>query len=201
MYITLSFKFNTREEVERFLTFLEKHVKITYLVNTRLTHVYVQLEGEGKELEDAASLVKKLAGLARQQRSTAQIPLVMLFRDADLIRPVPPDVIADALRLKGKPSEVRGGVLETSASYEEVLKTVEALSKIYEEAERLPLTPQAKKIAVAYAFARGVSVDKAVEELAAAGLLNMGSVISLRNPLEEARRRLYELSRRHLPSG
>ncbi|MEM0483235.1 MAG: DUF2067 family protein [Pyrobaculum sp.] len=194
MYITLSFKFNSREEMERFLEFLEKHVKTTYLVTTRLTHVYVQLEGEGKELEDAASLVKKLAGLARQQRHTVQIPLVVLFRDADLARPVPPDVIADALKLKGMPSEVRGGVLETAASYEEVLKTAEALSKIYEETERLPLTPQAKKIVVAYAFARGVPVDKAVEELAAAGLLNVGSVISLRNTLEETRRRLYALS-------
>jgi hypothetical protein len=69
VYVALSFSFRTREEVERFLTFIEKHIKTTYIVSTRLTHVYVQLEGEEKELEDAVALVKRLAGLAREGRS------------------------------------------------------------------------------------------------------------------------------------
>ncbi|MEM0278170.1 DUF2067 family protein [Pyrobaculum sp.] len=195
MYLTLSFKFSSREEVVRFLSFLEKHLRTTYLVTTRLDHVYVQLEGEEKELEEAAALVKRLAGLARQGRGVVQIPLLVLFRDANLARPIPPDAVADALTLSGVASHVRGDVLETSAPYEEVLKTAEALSRMYEEAERLPLTPQARKVAVAYAYARGVPIEKAVEELAEAGLLNKGSVISLRYPLEEVRRRLQSLNR------
>lgn len=192
MYVTLSFKFDTREEVERFLMFVEKHVKTTYIVNTRLTHVYVQLEGEGKELEDAVALVKRLAGLAKEGRRVVQVPLLVLFRDSELARPIPPDVVADALRFRGFFAEVRGDVLETELSYGDVLKTAEALSKMYEEAERHPLTPQAKRVVVAYAFARGISVDAAVEELIKAGVLNRGAVLSLRHSPEKTRALLLE---------
>ncbi len=192
MYVTLSFKFDTREEVERFLMFVEKHVKTTYIVNTRLTHVYVQLEGEGKELEDAVALVKRLAGLAKEGRRVVQVPLLVLFRDAEIVRPIPPDVVADALRFRGFFAEVRGDVLETELSYGDVLKTAEALSKMYEEAERHPLTPQAKRVVVAYAFARGISVDAAVEELIKAGVLNRGAVLSLRHSPEKTRALLLE---------
>jgi len=192
VYVTLAFRFNTREEVERFLTFIEKHVKTTFIVNTRLTHVYVQLEGEGKELEDAVVLVKRLAVLAREGRGVVQVPLLVLFRDADLARPIPPDVVADALRFRGFFAEVRGDVLETELSYGDVLKTAEALSKMYEEAERHPPTPQAKRVVVAYAFARGISVDAAVEELIKAGVLNRGAVLSLRHSPEKTRALLLE---------
>jgi Uncharacterized protein conserved in archaea len=192
VYVTLSFKFDTREEVERFLMFVEKHVKTTYIVNTRLTHVYVQLEGEGKELEDAVALVKRLAGLAKEGRRVVQVPLLVLFRDSELARPIPPDVVADALRFRGFFAEVRGDVLETELSYGDVLKTAEALSKMYEEAERHPLTPQAKRVVVAYAFARGISVDAAVEELIKAGVLNRGAVLSLRHSPEKTRALLLE---------
>jgi hypothetical protein len=190
MYLMLSFKFHTKEEVERFLTLLERHVKTPYLVTTRLTHVYIQLEGNAKELKDAAAVVKSLAGLARGARRSLQIPLLVLFRDAELVRPVPPDAIADALTATGHPSTIRGDVLTTTASYEEALSVAEKLSKLYEEAERLPLTPHAKKIAVVYAFAKGLPVERAVEELINEGLLNRGGVISLRYRLEEARRML-----------
>jgi Uncharacterized protein conserved in archaea len=192
VYVTLSFKFNTREEVERFLMFIERHVKTTYIVNTRLTHVYVQLEGEGEELEDAVALVKRLAGLARGGRGVVQVPLLVLFRDAELTRPIPPDVVADALRFKGFFAEVQGDVLETELSYEEVLEAAEALSKMYGEAEKHPLTPQAKRVVVAYAFARGISIEAAVEELIKAGVLNRGAVLSLRHSPKEARRLLFE---------
>ena len=192
MYVTLSFKFDTREEVERFLMFVEKHVKTTYIVNTRLTHVYVQLEGEGKELEDAVALVKRLAGLVKEGRRVVQVPLLVLFRDAEIVRPIPPDVVADALRFRGFFADVRGDVLETELSYGDVLKTAEALSKMYEEAERHPLTPQAKRVVVAYAFARGISVDAAVEELIKAGVLNRGAVLSLRHSPEKTRALLLE---------
>ncbi|MEM1598045.1 MAG: DUF2067 family protein [Pyrobaculum sp.] len=190
----MSFKFHSREEVERFLTFLERHLKTNYLVDTKLFHVYVQLEGEGKELEDAVALVKRLAGLAKGGKTRRQIPLLVLFRDAELARPVPPEVIADALTLMGRPSLVRGDVLETDAGYEEVLSVVERLSRLYEEAERMPLTPQAKRIVVTYAFYAKRPVDAAAEDLAKAGLLNRGSVLSLRMPLEEARKRLLSLN-------
>ncbi|ACB39756.1 DUF2067 family protein [Pyrobaculum neutrophilum] len=196
MYLTLSFKFHSREEVERFLSFLERHLKTTYLVDTRLTHVYVQLEGEGRELEEAASLVKSLAALARGGRGRAKVPLLVVFKDAELARPVPPDALADALTLAGAPSEVRGGFLDTAASYEEVLKTAEALSRLYQEAEGYPLTPQAKKIAVVYAYVSGKPLGQALEDLQSAGLLNRGAVLSLRGPPDEARRRLRELLRR-----
>jgi len=192
VYVTLSFKFDKRDEVERFLTFIEKHVKTTYIVNTRLTHVYVQLEGEGKELEDAVALVKRLAGLVKEGRRVVQVPLLVLFRDAEIVRPIPPDVVADALRFRGFFAEVRGDVLETELSYGDVLKTAEALSKMYEEAERHPLTPQAKRVVVAYAFARGISVDAAVEELIKAGVLNRGAVLSLRHSPEKTRVLLLE---------
>jgi hypothetical protein len=192
VYVTLSFKFNTREEVERFLVFIQKHVKTTYIVNTRLTHVYVQLEGEGEELEDAVALVKRLAGLARGGRGVVQVPLLVLFRDAELTRPIPPDVVADALRFKGFFAEVQGDVLETELSYEEVLEVAEALSKMYEEAEKHPLTPQAKRVVVAYAFARGISIEAAVEELVKAGVLNRGAVLSLRHSPRKTRVVLLE---------
>lgn len=190
MYVSLSFKFHSPEEVERFLKFLERHLRTSYIVNTRLTHVYIQLEGEGKELEEAVALVKNLAALARGGKSRLRVPLLVLFKDAELTRPIPPEVLADALNLKGVPSEVRGGVLETSASYEEVLKAAEELSRIYAEVEKYPITPHAKRIVVAYTYAKGLSVDKAVEELVELGLLNKGSVISLRYSIEETRRRL-----------
>ncbi|MEZ0319278.1 MAG: DUF2067 family protein [Pyrobaculum sp.] len=190
----LSFKFHSREEVERFLTFLQRHLKTNYLVDTKLFHVYVQLEGGDKELKDAVALVKRLAGLARGGKARRQIPLLVLFKDAELARPVPPEVVADALTLVGYPSLVRGGVLETDANYEEVLSVVERLSRLYEEAERLPLTPQAKRIVVAYAFCAKKPLDASVEDLAKAGLLNKGSVLSLRLPPEEARRRLLSLN-------
>jgi len=192
VYVTLSFKFDKRDEVERFLTFIEKHVKTTYIVNTRLTHVYVQLEGEGKELEDAVALVKRLAGLVKEGRRVVQVPLLVLFRDAEIVRPIPPDVVADALRFRGFFADVRGDVLETELSYGDVLKIAEALSKMYEEAERHPLTPQAKRVVVAYAFARGISVDAAVEELIKAGVLNRGAVLSLRHSPEKTRALLLE---------
>jgi hypothetical protein len=192
VYITLSFKFNTREEVERFLVFIQKHVKTTYIVNTRLTHVYVQLEGEGEELEDAVALVKRLAGLARGGRGVVQVPLLVLFRDAELTRPIPPYVVADALRFKGFFAEVQGDVLETELSYEEVLEAAETLSKMYEEAEKHPLTPQAKRVVVAYAFARGISIEAAVEELIKAGVLNRGAVLSLRHSPQKTRVLLLE---------
>jgi hypothetical protein len=192
VYVILSFKFNTREEVERFLMFIEKHVKTTYIVSTRLTHVYVQLEGEGEELENAVALVKRLAGLAREGRGVVQVPLLVLFRDAELTRPIPPDVVADALRFKGLFAEVQGDVLETELSYEEVMEAAETLSKMYEEAEKHPLTPQAKRVVVAYAFARGISIEAAVEELIKAGVLNRGAVLSLRHSPKEARRLLFE---------
>jgi Uncharacterized protein conserved in archaea len=192
VYVTLSFKFNTREEVERFLVFIQKHVKTTYIVNTRLTHVYVQLEGEGKELEDAVALVKRLAGLARGGRGIVQVPLLVMFRDAELTRPIPPDVVADALRFRGLFAEVQGDVLETELSYEEVLEAAETLSKMYEEAEKHPLTPQAKRVVVAYAFARGISIEAAVEELIKAGVLNRGAVLSLRHPPQKTRVLLLE---------
>jgi hypothetical protein len=192
VYVTLSFKFNTREEVERFLVFIQKHVKTTYIVNTRLTHVYVQLEGEGEELEDAVALVKRLAGLAREGRGVVQVPLLVLFRDAELTRPIPPDVVADALRFKGFFAEVQGDVLETELSYEEVLEAAETLSKMYEEAEKHPLTPQAKRVVVAYAFARGISIEAAVEELIKAGVLNRGAVLSLRHSPQKTRVLLLE---------
>ena len=192
VYVTLSFKFSTREEVERFLMFIEKHVKTTYIVNTRLTHVYVQLEGEGEELEDAVALVKRLAGLARGGRGVVQVPLLVLFRDAELTRPIPPDVVADALRFKGFFAEVRGDVLETELSYEEVLEAAEALSKMYEEAEKHPLTPQAKRVVVAYAYAREITIEMAIEELVRAGILGRDAVLSLRHSPKEARRLLFE---------
>jgi len=192
VYITLSFKFSTREEVERFLMFIEKHVKTTYIVNTRLTHVYVQLEGEGEELEDAVALVRRLAGLARGGRGVVQVPLLVLFRDAELTRPIPPDVVADALRFKGFFAEVRGDVLETELSYEEVLEAAEALSKMYEEAEKHPLTPQAKRVVVAYAYAREITIEMAIEELVRAGILGRDAVLSLRHSPKEARRLLFE---------
>ena len=192
MYVTLSFKFSTREEVERFLMFIEKHVKTTYIVSTRLTHVYVQLEGEGEELEDAVALVKRLAGLAREGHGVVQVPLLVLFRDAELTRPIPPDVVADALRFKGFFAEVQEDVLETELSYEEVLEAAEALSKMYEEAEKHPLTPHAKRVVVAYAYAREISIEMAIEELVRAGILGRGAVISLRHSPKEARRLLFE---------
>ena len=192
MYVALSFKFSTRVEVERFLMFLERHVKTPYVVNSRLTHVYVQLEGEGEELEDAVALVKRLAGLARGGRGVVQVPLLVLFRDAELTRPIPPDVVADALRFKGFFAEVRGDVLETELSYEEVLEAAEALSEMYEEAEKHSLTSHAKRVVVAYAYARGISVEMAVEELVGAGILGRGAVLSLRHSPKEARRLLFE---------
>ena len=192
MYVTLSFSFRTKEEVERFLTFLEKHIKTTYIVSTRLTHVYVQLEGEEKELVDAVALVKRLAGLAREGRAVVRIPLLVLFRDAELVRPIPPDVLADALTFKGLFAEVRGDVLETELGYEEVLKAAETLSKMYEEAEKHPLTPSAKRVVVAYAYAREISIETAIEELVKAGILNRGAVLSLRRSPEETRSLLLE---------
>jgi Uncharacterized protein conserved in archaea len=101
-------------------------------------------------------------------------------------------VVADALTFKGFYAEVRGDTLETELGYEEVLKVAEAISKMYEEAERHPLTPQAKRVVVAYAFAKGLSIEAAVEELTKMGLLNRGAVISLRHSLEKTRRLLVE---------
>ena len=192
VYVALSFKFRTKEEVERFLAFIERHITTTYIVDTRLTHVYVQLEGNEKELVDAVALVKRLAGLAREGRSVVQIPLLVLFRDAELVRPVPPDALADALMFKGFFAKVRGDVLETELKYEEVLKVAAALSKMYEEAEKYPLTPQAKRVVVAYAYAKGISIETAVEELVKAGILNKGAVLSLRRSPEETRKLLLE---------
>jgi hypothetical protein len=138
------------------------------------------------------ALVKRLAGLAREGRAVVQIPLLVLFRDAELVRPIPPDVLADALTFKGLFAEVRGDVLETELGYEEVLKAAETLSKMYEEAERYPLTPPAKRVVVAYAYAREITIETAIEELVKAGILNRGAVLSLRRSPEETRRLLLE---------
>jgi hypothetical protein len=100
--------------------------------------------------------------------------------------------VADALRFKGFFAEVQGDVLETELSYEEVLEAAEALSKMYEEAEKHPLTPQAKRVVVAYALARGISIEAAVEELVKAGVLNRGAVLSLRHSPQKTRVLLLE---------
>ncbi|MCC6019759.1 MAG: DUF2067 family protein [Thermoproteaceae archaeon] len=191
MLVELSFKFSSASEVEKFLSFLERHVRnVRYSVSARLTHVYVQLQGEGKELQDAVALVKMLAGLARARRAVRRVPLLVLFRDAELARPVPPDAIADALTLSGIPSRVRGSFLETEADYEKVLQVAEELSRLYKISERYPITPHAKRIVVVHAYATGKPVDASIEELVSAGLLNRGAAISLRYPIEETKRRL-----------
>jgi len=199
VYIGLSFKFHDKEEVEKFLAFLERHLNVEYLVDVRLTHVYVQLQGDEKKLEEAATLVKSLAGLARRGREQRRIPLVVLFKDVELARPIPPDVIADALTLKGYPSAVKGSTLETTAEYEEVLKTAEALSRMYLEAEGLRITPHAKRIVVAYAYATGKGLEEAAEELAKAGVLNKSEIISLRRSLEEAREAILKIVSKKAP--
>lgn len=199
MYIGLSFKFHDRGEVEKFLALLERHLDVEYLVDVRLTHVYIQLQGDEKKLGEATALVKSLAGLARRGRERRRVPLLVLFRDVELARPIPPDVIADALTLRGYPSAVKGSALETTAEYEEVLKTAEALSKMYLEAEGLRITPHAKRITVAYAYATGKGLEEAVEELARAGVLNRGELISLRKPLEEAREAILKIVEKKAP--
>ncbi|MEM0479696.1 MAG: DUF2067 family protein [Pyrobaculum sp.] len=191
MYVTLSFKFRQRDEVERFILFLEKHLRGNYIVTTRLTHVYVQIEGEN--LKEAVALVKKLAALAKGGYGKRQIPLLILFKDVNLVRPIPPDLIADVLTLRGIESKVKGGYLETAVEYEEVLKIAEELSNLYQDAERYPLTPHAKKIVVAYAYSRGLSLDAAVERLVEAGVLNRGKVISLREDYSRAKLRLLKI--------
>ncbi|MFN3804967.1 MAG: DUF2067 family protein [Pyrobaculum sp.] len=162
--LELSFKFHRREEVERFLILLERHLDTPYLVKTRLLHVYIQLEDK-KEAE----LVKRLAALAK---GGGKIPLLVLFRDTNLARPIPPEAIANALTLRGHTAEIKGDVLETDVSYDEVLKTAGEISRLYKEAERYPLTPHAKRVVTAYAHAKGLTIGKAIEELQRLGLLD-----------------------------
>jgi len=45
---------------------------------------------------------------------------------------------------------------------------------------------------VAYAYAKGISIETAVEELVKAGILNKSAVLSLRRSPEETRKLLLE---------
>ncbi|MFN7106316.1 MAG: DUF2067 family protein, partial [Pyrobaculum sp.] len=126
--IELSYRFNRGEEVEKFLTLLERYLQPPYLVKTRLLHVYIQLP-----TREAAELAKMLAALAK---GGGKIPLLVLSRETA----TPPEAIAYALALRGHVAKIRGDMLETDVEYGQVLKTAEEISRLYKEAERFPLT-------------------------------------------------------------
>lgn len=173
----LAFKFNTREEVEVFLNLLEKHVD-SYIVKTRFTHVYVQID---RDVELVKALAKIVKGKTRRR-----IPLLVVYRELE--RPLPPEVLTDALTFSGRDSKVVKDSIDTTASLDEVLAAAVELSRLYGEFEKIRLTPPAKRLAVVYAYVKKTPPEVAVEELTRVGILSGG-----RLGVRDAKRQLAKL--------
>lgn len=183
------------EEVEQFLDYISKYVKIEYYAIVREKNVYVQLSGPPHEIKRAIAVMKTAAGLARaRMRPLRAYPLDLLFKEAEVAAPVPPDTIAEYLSILGFKAKLRGDSLLTDAAPDVVRRAVEDVSKAYKALEAEAVTPHAKRVVAIYMAARRAPPEKAVEELTKAGVLNKGDVYSLAVDLQTAKRRLRALA-------
>ncbi|MFB6490656.1 MAG: DUF2067 domain-containing protein [Thermoproteus sp. AZ2] len=195
MYRTISFNFSNIEEVEQFLDYISKYVKIEYYAIVREKNVYIQLSGPPHEIKRAIAVMKTAAGLARARlRPLRAYPIDLLFKETETAAPVPPDTIADYLSILGFKAKLKGDSLLTDAAPDAVRKAVEDISKAYKALEAEAVTPHAKRIVAVYMAARGAPPGRAVEELAEAGVLNKGDVYSLAADLQTAKKKLRALA-------
>ncbi|MFP3169537.1 MAG: DUF2067 domain-containing protein [Thermoproteus sp.] len=194
MYRSVSLKFASGEELQQFLELLPKYVDVEYYAVTRGTNVYIQLSGPPDEVRRAVASIKTAAGLVRAElKPIKSYPLEAVFREADVASPVPPDVLVEYLAVRGFKARLRGPELQTDASMEEVKRAASQLSAVYKSLEGVPVSPHAKRVAAVYIAAVRSRPEEALERLAAAGILNRGSVFSLALDLQTARRRVRAL--------
>lgn len=183
-----------REELEHFLELLPKYVGVEYYAIVRGTNVYIQLSGSPAEIKRAIAAVKTLAGIARARlRPMRSYPLEVVFKEAEVESPVPPDVLADYLAARGFTARLKGGEIVTDASLEQVKAAVSELSAAYKALEEAAVSPHAKRITAVYIALTKSRPEEALERLAASGVLNKGRVYSLAVDLQTAKKRLRAL--------
>jgi hypothetical protein len=194
MYRSVSVKFSNGEELQQFLEILPKYVGVEYYAIVRGTNVYIQLNGSPDEIKRALASIKTAVGLVRARlKPVKSYPLEVIYKESEIVSPVPPDVLIDYLAVKGFKARLRGLELQTDASMEQVRQAVSELSAAYKSLEGLPVSPHAKRIAAVYIAAVKSRPEEALERLAAAGILSRGSVFGLALDLQTAKRRARAL--------
>lgn len=191
MFKRISVKFASKEELEHFLELLPVYVKTEYYAIVRGNNVYIQLSGSPADIKRSAAVVKTAAGIARAKiRPLRSYPLDMVFAKAEVVAPVPPDVLADYLEASGHRAKLRGLDLQTDATFEEVTRALERLSAVYKTLEKYPVSPHAKRVVALYIAVKRVSPEEALERLTSIGILNKGDVYSIRGNLAAAKKAL-----------
>ncbi|MGC9169623.1 MAG: DUF2067 family protein [Thermoproteus sp.] len=194
MYRSVSVKFSNSEELQQFLEILPKYMGVEYYAIVRGTNVYIQLNGSPDEIKRALASIKTAVGLVRARlKPVKSYPLEVIYKESEIVSPVPPDVLVDYLAVKGFKARLRGLELQTDASMEQVRQAVSELSAAYKSLEGLPVSPHAKRIAAVYIAAVKSRPEEALERLAAAGILSRGSVFGLALDLQTAKRRARAL--------
>jgi len=177
-YKAVTFTFGSNEEVVRFLDLASKKVKVFQMyARTRSgTNVEVVLVGDPCEVNLAVAELRKLAktirDMYRRERGLATYDQHMILESAKLEAAIPLDVVYRTLELLGhRVEQTKDGKIRTDASFEEVVKLTERVSKLYKDMMDMDITPQAKRIVAMYCIVFDRTIEEALAELEELGLL------------------------------
>lgn len=178
-YKVITFSFLNKDEAVKFLELATKKVK-TFQMYGRCksnNQVEIILQGDPVEVNLAISELKKLAKtikeMMRHDRGFAIYDISILLDMANLEAAIPLDVVFKIIELKGYKIEVLGGKIKTNASVDEIVRTMEYVSKLYREMMTMDITPQAKRLIAIHSIITGKSIEKSIEELTKYKLLNV----------------------------
>ncbi|PLJ77750.1 MAG: hypothetical protein B7L53_05235 [Thermofilum sp. NZ13] len=171
---TLTLVFSTPEEAVQFLKTLERLLPgRSFLGELKVNKVKIFVP----ESDEAEKTIHKIKQLYNQQRHTYSYGVVKSYDLSSVLTlarleaPIPATLIVEALKIQGFKAALSGDILKTDATLDGIIKTVERLSAIYKETLTLTATAQTRRLISLYAFAKGLRVEDAVDDLYKLGLL------------------------------
>ncbi|QOJ78163.1 DUF2067 family protein [Infirmifilum lucidum] len=174
----LTLVFSSPEEAVHFLKTLEKLLPgKSFLGELKANKVKIFIP----ESENSEKTMHKIKQLYNQQRQPYSYGVMKnydissIFSMAKLEVPVPVTLLVEALKIQGRKAIIKGDILYTDATLNEIIKVVERLSVIYKEVLSLETTAQARRLISLYSFVNNKPVDSAVEELSKLGILTESS--------------------------
>ncbi len=174
----LTLVFPSPEEAVHFLKTLEKLLPgKSFFGELKANKVKIFIP-ESEDFEKTIHKIKQLYNQQRQPYSygvTKNYDLSSVFSMAKLEVPVPATLLVETLKIKGHKATIKGDVLYTDATLNEIIKIIEELSVVYKEVLNLETTAQARRLISLYSLINNKPVDSAVEELFKLGVLTESS--------------------------
>jgi len=177
-YKTLTFTFNSQEEIIHFLDVISRKIKVFQLyARTRGNrNVEIVLMGDPAEVTVAIAELKKIAKtireMYRKDRGMATYDVRVILDYAKIEAAIPLDVAFKTLELLGyRVEQLKDGKIRTNAEFSKVVEVIEEISRLYKEMMEMDITPQAKRIIAMWCAVFDRTPEEAIAELEALGLL------------------------------